>query len=400
VMEQPRLIIRGLSVLSSVGDSVTDWSTALTATAAQCARGVDGLERITFPLAPSANTRVRSTLNALDFEQLDRSTVSAVAAARGSLECLTPDLPIGCVSIGSSRGPTTALERTLRAFDERSGRVPVVTSPVTTAGNISSWVAQEVLNRSPSASDAIASLSTSMTCSSSFHSLLIARSFVLSGMAQAALFGGAEACLTPYTVAQLEALRIYTDDNGAWPCQPFSIARKTAGSVALGEGAGTALLLRDDGQGQAGDLVLLGIGWALEKVPSATGISEQGEAFQAAMKMARSQLSVADARSVEAVVAHAPGTYRGDQAELAAIRAVFGAEVQVCTTKHLTGHTYGASGMVSLSLAQALCNGVVWPGLPYRSVLDGPQMQRRPRAVAINTAGFGGNAVTIIIAPR
>jgi 3-oxoacyl-(acyl-carrier-protein) synthase len=107
--------------------------------------------------------------------------------------------------------------------------------------------------------------------------------------------------------------------------------------------------------------------------------------------------SAAAERRIDAVIAHAPGSVKGDQAELRAIRAVFG-EVPVYTTKHLTGHTYASSGMVSLSLAQALFESAKWTGLPYPSLASWDSNPASTRVIAVNTAGFGGNAITAIVA--
>jgi len=326
-------------------------------------------------------------------DRLDRVTYAALSAVRDTLAVAeSQQIEIGCFSIGSSRGPTASLEATVRNHLEEDGRVPVFTSPTTTAGNISSWAAQEYLAREGGASS-VASITTSMTCSSAFHSLLVARGFVGSGMCRAAVFGGAEACLTPYTLAQLEALRIYTTATDAWPCRPFADGEEVRSSVALGEGAGTAILQMSDGVSAPGDLEVLGLGWAMEEIPSATGISADGAAFEASMRMAVGQLP--ENTSVDCVVAHAPGTRRGDEAELRAIVRVFG-EVGVVSTKHLTGHTYAASGMLSLALAQALLYGEGWGGFPFPARVS-PILRGAPRAVAINTAGFGGNSITLIV---
>jgi 3-oxoacyl-(acyl-carrier-protein) synthase len=280
----------------------------------------------------------------------------------------------------------------MQAHLREGGRVPIFTSPTTTAGNISSWVAQEYLLQG-GALRSVANITTSMTCSSAFHSLLVAKSFVGSRMCRAALFGGAEACLTPYTVAQLEALRIYTTSTDAWPCRPCVESEEAPNSVALGEGAGTALLLADDGREVSGDLELLGLGWSMEEIPSATGISLDGQAFEASMRMALAQIE--SVGGVDGVVLHAPGSRRGDEAELQAVSRVF-PDADILSTKHLTGHTYAASGMLSLQLAQAVLYGAEWGGFPY-PVRCRSGLLNSPRAIAINTAGFGGNAITVIV---
>ena len=146
-----------------------------------------------------------------------------------------------------------------------------------------------------------------------------------------------------------------------------------------------------------GDLEILGIGWAVEETPTATGLSADGLAFERSMRMALSQ--VPQGVTVDAVVAHAPGSVKGDEAELRAISRTLGDSLVVCSTKHLTGHTYGASGMVSLAMAQALFAGAPWRGFPYPTGIQRP-LKGPPRAVLINTAGFGGNSVSLVVGQR
>lgn len=398
-------VIRGLSLLSALGASrgtdLEHWSRALDLDTApwQPLPATGGVP--SFPLAEAAQDVVREISGDDSYRRLDRTTHLALAAVRGTLALLersrAGSLRVGCIAIGSSRGPTAALEASIRQFDAE-GRVGTLTSPVTTAGNVSSWVAQEYLKTCvlESEAPALASIGTSMTCTSSFHSLLVARSFLLSGMAESALFGGTEACLTPYTVAQLQALRIYGKPGESWPCRPLSSGGDDINTVILGEGAGTALLLafNSESELEEGDLVLEGVGWSVEPIPSPTGVSPDGAAFKRAMLMA---LEFAPAgTTVSGVVAHAPGSRFGDDAEMAAIQAAFG-DVPVYSTKHLTGHTYGASGMLSLGLASALLAGLKWTGFPYNKRRVSKDSHQAGAAILVNSAGFGGNAISLLV---
>lgn len=419
-----RLIIRGLSLISALGASTNGcskiWERGFGLSRAPY-RPIDQSARSApvFPLNDEAEAIVQQVASDDRYHRLDRTTQLCLAAARSTLAFLNDSEnpgPLGCISIGSSRGPTMALERTFEQFS-RDGRVAPLTSPVTTAGNLSSWVAQEYLSGLSWQGDLppIAALSTSMTCSSALHSLLVAMGFVGSGMASTALFGGAEACLTPYTVAQLEALRIYgslTDAElsiaNSWPCRPMDFIRGE-NSVVLGEGAGTALLIKseDESDRMPGDLEVLGVGWALEAIPSPTGISLDGAAFEQAISMALKAAGIKPAPQTDlglkigAAVLHAPGSRIGDEAEFGAVRRLLG-DIMLCSTKHLTGHAYGASGMLSLGLAAGLLNGLKWRGFPYApqelmpSSLDRCQLAPGS-AVLINSAGFGGNAIALIV---
>jgi 3-oxoacyl-(acyl-carrier-protein) synthase len=389
------MVIRGLKTLSAVGIDRQGWRAAFNLEQAPCKELTPGAGEAVFPLNCEAQELVDRLLKESRYGKLDRSVLLAIAAARLSLKELPAGFNLGVVSLGSSRGPTTELERSITRFDRREGRLSALTSPITTAGNLSSWVAQECFSfRGLSEVSEPVALSTSMTCSSAFNSLLVAISFIKSGMAEAGLLGGAESCLTPYTVAQLKALRLYGEPAAPWPARPLYSASDERNWVALGEAAGTALVLPAEVAPVDGDLQLLGVGWALEEIASPTGISAQGLGFERAMQKALAQLP--EGIGVDVVIAHAPGSVNGDNAELSAIERVLG-DVMVCTSKHLTGHTYGASGMVSLSLAQALLTGVPWPGLPYPN-RAARASARAPRAILINTAGFGGNVLSVIIA--
>lgn len=382
-----RVFIRGLSVLSA--------DTAM-GPFEQTERFEETLGgRAVFPLSYAAEADVAAIAEVSTFAKLDRTTHLALACARKTKQRAEEHYSaVGCVSIGSSRGPTVSIEKTLGELHGSTGRVSPLTSPITTAGNLSSWVAQDLLTEGGGASGPLmASLSTSMTCSSAFQSLIVSYAMLQSGLAETALFGGSEACLTTYTMAQLDALRIYSPIREETPCRPCATSLDAANTVVLGEAAGTAFLVGDSAPRVPGDLELLAMGWAMERIPSPTGISEDGQAFEAAMRAAVARLP--QGVVVDGAILHAPGTVRGDQAEQAAVRRVLG-DVETYSTKHRTGHTYGASGMVSLDLAQHLLTGTVWRGVSYASSLSSLG-SRPPRVIAINTAGFGGNAVTVIV---
>jgi 3-oxoacyl-(acyl-carrier-protein) synthase len=104
------------------------------------------------------------------------------------------------------------------------------------------------------------------------------------------------------------------------------------------------------------------------------------------------------------VVAHAPGTRKGDQSEWAAIQAVWLARgwhalPYVFSTKHLTGHTYGASFALSLACALRMFATGQVPVLEYPTYLPAVPATAKPRAVLINAAGFGGQAVSALVTP-
>lgn len=259
---------------------------------------------------------------------------------------------------GSSRGPSDAWEAHHAAF--LAGKPPPPrTSPRTTLGSLAFTLADYF--NAPGLATGL-----SVTCSSGLHAVVQGVALLKSGLAKRVLVGGAESPLTPFTIAQMRALRVYaaapTDDRPA--CRP--LATPPSGLV-LGEGAGfLALELGEDPTLST----VTGIGYARETGRGDTGMSPNGEGFQRAMRMALDKT-----KDVEAVVAHAPGTRLGDAAEQTAIHTVLGGRVTVLSGKSVTGHTFAASGMLGVERGFA----------------------ERVGCFAVNAAGFGGNYVTVVV---
>ena len=120
-------------------------------------------------------------------------------------------------------------------------------------------------------------------------------------------------------------------------------------------------------------------------------MSANADCLQQSMKMAQSNRS----NHVDVVVMHAPGTIKGDISELSLISRVFCNKKPFLTTnKWKLGHTFGASGMLSLELGVQM--------LQHQQVIAVPFYieQQRPKKlknVLINAVGFGGNAVSILL---
>ena len=109
------------------------------------------------------------------------------------------------------------------------------------------------------------------------------------------------------------------------------------------------------------------------------------------MEKALNGLNPAD---IDAVVMHAPGTVKGDIAEFRAIEAVFGDEIPALTTnKWKIGHTFGASGVLSMELAILMMQHQEFISVPF---FEKP-LPKKLNYVMVNAVGFGGNAVSILL---
>ncbi|GGF11265.1 beta-ketoacyl synthase N-terminal-like domain-containing protein [Hymenobacter cavernae] len=334
------------------------------------------------------------------YRQLDRTVLLALLAARQATKQATwneSDKQTSlAVSIGSSRGATGRLEQFHEEF-LTAGTVPVAASPLTTLGNVASWVAYDA------GAHGGAALSHSSTCSSAFQALGNALAWLRAGMADRFLAGGAEAPLTDFTLAQMHAIGIYSPFAEAdWPCRPGAGAPST---FVLGEGAAVFALEKASSQALQQEKLaqpdkpifrLESVGFGFEAIGSKTGLSRDGQHFQIAMRQALTQANCTTA-AVDAIVLHSPGTPAGDAAERAAIRAIFGENVPSFTSnKWLLGHTLGASAALSLEYALHLLTTQAWPSVPFATDL-GPTPTRPLRRLLINAAGFGGNAASALV---
>jgi len=106
-------------------------------------------------------------------------------------------------------------------------------------------------------------------------------------------------------------------------------------------------------------------------------------------------LSNTDLDDVDVIVMHAPGTIKGDLSELAAIEKIFNNKSPNLTTnKWKVGHTFGASGMLSLELAILMLQHNKYIGTPFN---QGISPSKKVKKVLVNAVGFGGNAVSILL---
>lgn len=285
------------------------------------------------------------------------------------------------INIGSSRGATQLFEKYHKEFLE-TGKTSTLASPTTTLGNISSWVAHDLKNNGPE-------ISHSITCSTALHAVLNAVAWLQSGMATKFLVGGSEAPLTDFTIAQMNALKIYSKESNEFPCKAFDLT-KTKNTMVLGEGAAVACL--ELGEKENALAYIEGIGYATDDIEHNISISDEANCFQKSMKMALQNTNLED---VDAIVMHAPGTIKGDTSEVKAIQKLFGENHPMLTTnKWKVGHTFGASGMLNMEMAILMMQHNHFIEVPFA---EKQFPKKQIKKVLINAVGFGGNAVSILL---
>lgn len=321
----------------------------------------------------------------IKYKFLDDSVLFALAASRKAVEKAGWDKDdIFGINIGSSRGATDLFERHYKEYMD-TGKAQTLASPTTTLGNISSWIAHDLQSAGPE-------ISHSITCSTALHALLNGVAWLKSGMADKFLVGGSEAPLTDFTIAQMRALKIYSridQDDEDWPNLAFDF-EKTQNTMILGEGAAVCCL--ETGEKENAIAYVTGVGYATEILEHNISISAEADCFQKSMKMA---LQGTNLEEIDAIVMHAPGTIKGDLTELRAIEKVFGEHIPLLTTnKWKIGHTFGASGILSLELALLMMKHDTFVGVPFA---ENSKQTKPLKKIIINAVGFGGNAVSILI---
>lgn len=316
------------------------------------------------------------------YKVLDRSVLMAICCARelwaqaGWDDCVE----VG-INLGASRGATALFERHYQSFLER-GKVHSQASPSTTLGNLSSWVAQDLHLQGPH-------FSHSITCATGLHAVANAMAWLRAGFSARFIAGAAEAPLTPFTLAQFQALRIYAGADDPYPCQALNPSKKR-NTMVLGEGV--CLVALECAPRRTPLAWLNGLGFATESIGHAAAVSPEGDALFRSMKQA---IGTHPLDEIDAIVTHAPGTLAGDRSECRAIERLFGsAPPLLVNNKWKLGHSFAASGLFNLQTALAMLASQRAPQIPYLTAQPAPG---RIRNVLVNAMGFGGNAISLLV---
>lgn len=375
------IAITALSSFSSLGNQPElIWEEYLKETSRITEKQI-GNQTVPVAVIPNELQEVVAQLRAseIKYKTLDNSVLYGILASREAVKKAgwSEDVIFG-INVGSSRGATELFEKHHQEFVE-TGKTATLASPTTTLGNISSWIAHDLKAAGPE-------VSHSITCSTALHAILNGIAWLRAGMVDKFLVGGSEAPLTPFTIAQMQALKIYAKNP---ECRSFDLEKKQ-NTMVLGEGAAMACL--EMGEKENALAYIEGIGYATDILEHSISISTEAECFQKSMKMALENTNLSE---VDVIVMHAPGTIKGDLSEYKAIQKVFGTELPMLTTnKWKIGHTFGSSGILSIELAIMMLQHQKFIKVPFAA---NQQERKAIRKVLINAVGFGGNAVSILL---
>ena len=160
--------------------------------------------------------------------------------------------------------------------------------------------------------------------------------------------------------------------------------------MVLGEGA--AVICLESGEKNNALAYVEGVGYATEPLQHNISISAEAVCFQKSIKMA---LGSIDKNEIDVIIMHAPGTIKGDLSEFKAIEKIFKDRMPALTTnKWKIGHTFGASGVLSIEMALLMMKNQEFFQVPY---LADQKVPKKIKKVLVNAVGFGGNAVSILL---
>jgi 3-oxoacyl-(acyl-carrier-protein) synthase len=383
------IAITSIASFSPLGKTSDDiWKEYLNPRSLIIEKQIGNTSALVSPLSEILANEVQTLRDSdVKYKSLDNSVLYAILASREAVKKAGWYNSKFGVNIGSSRGATQLFEKHHQEF-LATGRTPTLTSPTTTLGNISTWVAHDLKSKGPE-------LSHSITCSTALHALLNGIAWLQAGMVDRFLVGGSEAPLTAFTIAQMQALKIYANPKncqpelGEWACRASDLT-KTKNSLVLGEAAAMACLESGEHKNALG--YITGFGYATDVLQHSISITDEAECFQKSMKMALQNIALDE---VDVIVMHAPGTLKGDKSEYNAIQKVFSKNLPMLTTnKWKVGHTFGASGMLNLEMALLMMQHQQFIGVPF---VTEQNPRKAIRNVLINAVGFGGNAVSILV---
>ncbi|WP_433832696.1 beta-ketoacyl-[acyl-carrier-protein] synthase family protein [Actinoplanes sp. CA-015351] len=407
-MSVPDVVITGLGATSPLGGDVESlWRNLLD--------GRSGVRRIdeqlqgfahwrdlpahiAAPMAVSPDTE----LPRVQARRLDRCEQAALVAAKQAWQDAgTPRLEPErlAVVIGTGiGGVSTILDQDDIIEEKGPSKVSPLTIPMMMPNGPAAWVSIELGARA-------GTYTTVSACASGAEALSMGARLIRSGEADVVIAGGAEACITPLTIAGFAQARTLSrrNDEPERASRPFDVDRD---GFVLGEGAGVVVLERADFAAARGARVLAklaGFGLTAD-AHHITGPDPEGRGQIRAIQAALSSGGLTPA-DVEHVNCHATSTVVGDIGEATAIQAALGDHVVLTAPKSSIGHLVGAAGAVeSIITVLTIRDGIIPATLNLEStapevkldVVAGQPRRQPVRAAICNSFGFGGQNVSLL----
>ena len=416
-MELKRVVVTGLGALSPIGNDVaTTWENAR--------NGVSGAAPITrfdaskFKTQFACEVKDYNPADHFDRRQMRQLDLYAMFALTAADEAIA-DAGLDGEGIDKNRVGVifAAGIGGLHTFEEEAGYfavhgeeqgpkytpffIPKMIADIA-AGHIS--IAHEF--RGPN-------YATVSACASSNNALIDAYNTIRLGYADAVVAGGAEAAVFPAGVGGFNSMKALStrNDDAKGASRPFSGSRD---GFVIGEGA-AALVLEELEHAKARGAHIYaevaGAGMSADAY-HITATHPEGLGARLVMENALKDAGMKP-EDIDYINLHGTSTPVGDRSEAKAIVDVFGPhayEINLSSTKSMTGHLLGAAGALEAVLCvKTITDGVIPPTINHEEGDDDPEVDPRLNftfnkaveknvdTVLSNTFGFGGHNAAVIL---
>ena len=398
-----RVAVTGVGLVSAVGVGTEECWAALR-------QGQSGIRPITRFDASGFTCQIAgevSNFDPLDFvtskdvRKMGRFIFFALAASEYAMNMsglkVTPELsPRVGVYVGSGIGGFDIIEREhAKLLKSGPRRVTPFFIPATIVNLASGQVSIRWNAKGPNSATATA-------CTSGAHAVGDSFRLIQNGYADAMICGGAEAAITPMSIAGFGAMKALSkrNDNPKIASRPWDADRD---GFVVGEGAGI-LVLESLDRAVRRDAPILAelVGYGMSG--DAFHITSPAEDGDGAMRVMRNAVEDAGVSlsDVDYINSHGTSTPVGDVIESRAMERLFGNDAQklaVSSTKSMTGHLLGGAGGLEAGIAALAVRDQV---APPTINLDRPgpgcnldYVPNKARSMEIeyslsNSFGFGG----------
>ncbi|MGA3204390.1 MAG: beta-ketoacyl-ACP synthase II [Bryobacteraceae bacterium] len=398
-----RVVVTGVGLVTSVGIGTKAVWEAIKS-------GTNGIGPITAFDATDFNCRIAGEVKGFnpgdyvekkEIKKMGRFIQFAIAASEFALEgaALKPNPETAertGVYIGSGIGGFDVIEREHKILLERGpSRVSPFFIPATIINLASGYVSIRTGAKGPNSATATA-------CTTSAHAVGDSFRLIQHDDADVMICGGAEACITPLSVAGFGAMRALSqrNDDPEHACRPWDNSRD---GFIIGEGAGILILEElDHAKGRGAPILAEIVGYGMSG--DAYHITSPAEDGDGAYRVMRNSLRDAkiEPHQIDYINAHGTSTPLGDRIETTAIKRVFGDhayKVSVSSTKSMTGHLLGGAGGLEAGITVlAICDQIAPPTINLEVPdpecdLDYVPNHARPLKIdyaLTNSFGFGG----------
>ena len=340
--------------------------------------------------------------------RMDRFVQFAVAATEEALRDAQLKITdsnrdrVGAVIGTGIGGISTVSEEAHSLLDRGPRRVSPFMVPMMLPDTASGQVAIVFGARGPN-------LCITSACASSTNALGEAAEIIRRGAADVVISGGAEAAITPLTMAAFGNMGALSSRNDApdAACRPFD--RDRDGFVA-GEG-GAILILESESharrRGARTHAEIVGYGLTNDAF-HITAPASNGAAAIICMQLAL-RSSGLQPEHIDYINAHGTSTPLNDRTETLAIKRVFGDhayQTPISSTKSMHGHLLGGAGALEAIMGiQAIHNDLIPPTINLQNAdpdCDLDYVPNSAREASVNTVlsnsfGFGGHNACLIL---